>query len=381
MSAPAPSGGSDAFALALAEESSLRGSSGRPAPYPAPLAESGGESALPKACLPGSGEIGKGCGEWVVTHVCWPCAEGRVSPHQCDRRDCPECAGECPGGSDCLAGLPAHGGGGWAHTEARKAADRFEDFLEQHQLGRLPLRQVILSVPPDRFSEQGDHARTIAWLRRTAERAVRLYAWRNLYFGSAVVHLWRCDPETREQDYTRWGPHVHVVCPGVDVHKSTRYASRYGVVVVQANGSGGGWASYRGFGLYRHLVYELGHAAILADCHALSWFGALKTWRQPDPPIGKEEPVLCSAGHEMELWSWRWSLVEPLRPGVRTVHVDVGDGAIVELKLLGGPPEEESWMPPWGSRPACVRCHASWKPGDGELRCPHLGNGGGPPDG
>ncbi len=310
MTPPALGGEPEGFDLAVREERELQGLRARSGAYPAPTAESGGGSR--RSVLPGAGRPGDGCGDLRPVFVCKSHLIALVRRHQCLRRACPNCGGRCGGGAACPAGLPGgHGGGPWAHGEARAAADRFEDFVEQHRLGRIPLRQVIISPRPDRFGEAEDHGRAIAKLRSWATTLCRRFGWRGKWWGCTVVHLYRgCEG----RGYSEWGPHAHAVCPGVDVGALRRYAERNDLVVKQVNGHGGGFASYRGFGLFRLLVYELGHSAVIEASegrrganHSLTWFGELHGWGQPpDPPSETHAPCCPRCGGEMEPWPWDW---------------------------------------------------------------------------
>jgi len=288
------------FDLALAEESAL-GPLSRPTG-----ANYGGSPPLPtRSTLPGGGSPGEGCG--TIHAVGWLCRSGSharprvpVAPVHCDRRECPVCAGPHTA-KECALGLP-HGGGRWAHDEAERAVRKLRGYL-----GTLPgyraLRQVIVSPPPERFTEGTDDRRTVARVRSAAVKAVSELAWgpgradyrakdgkyRRGAFGSVVVHLYRgCERD----GYDRWGPHAHVLTGGIDARRTEEYQARTGVVVKQATDREGRFIDYRGHRLLRHVVYELGHAAILSRCHAVSYFGTgLIQYHPPDEP----EPELPSA--------------------------------------------------------------------------------------
>jgi hypothetical protein len=208
--------------------------------------------------------------------------------------------------------LDAHPGGAWAHREAWAATARLEDFLEQNHLGRLPLRQIVFAPELTVYSENDDHREIIRDIRRRAEKAVRRVAWRGYAFGSAVVHLYRGCAGA----YDRWGPHVHLVCPGIDVRGFNAWKKhelecgrKVDYVLKQVNSSHGGFASYRRFGLARHLCYELGHASIMLRIPAITWWGALKSWKTPEPKgEGEVDAPLCSAGEQMSLFEVRWNM-------------------------------------------------------------------------
>lgn len=206
-----------------------------------------------------------------------------VTFHQerCLRRECSACAERCPGGRGCSVGVKgAHGGGEWAHGEARLAQRRICDYLEQHGVPNYPVRQVIVSAPEGRYRETDDMGRTIASVRARAIVLCRRFAHRGRAWGTIVIHLWRgCEREGFEV----WGPHAHVLCAGVDVRASPKVWARSGWVIKQVTDRDGRFIAYRGSRLTRHLAYELGHAAILRDTHALTWWGDLKMWKQPPP--------------------------------------------------------------------------------------------------
>ena len=305
-----------------------------PAPYPAPpYGKSGGGSTLP-----GSGEAPPGCGNLLVTHVCTsPHVDGkaraRVVRQECRDRTCPHCAGRCA--DHCPVHLPPHPGGTWAHRGGVDAASRWEDYLEQHCLDHTQVRQVVVSVPPDRFPESCDHSDLIRRLRATSEKLVSRWAWRSATTGgTAVVHLYRgC-----EGDYSRWGPHVHLTCLGIRTGEVANYQAKYGVVVKQVTNRDGRWASYRGKALSRHLVYELGHASFSERGHALTWWGDLHAWRQPEEPHGPSSVPACP------------ECSEPMREAIWTHEVTgtfkgpalywMGcDGAhVLPVVLVPGPP-------------------------------------------
>ncbi len=338
----------EGFDEALSEELERPG---RSRPYPAPLANAGGEVAV----LPGSGDRGLGCGDLTPTHVCWHAdppthkiravAYVKAVYHDCLERTCPRCAGRCEGGSECPFGLGPHLGGKWAHREAFDARDRWEDYLEQSGLSHAPVRQVVVSPPIDRWRESDSHPRVIANVRATAERFVRKHAWRGRYEGSVVVHLYRgCEKD----GYDEWGPHAHVTCLGVDVGAVGDYEARTGVVVKQVNGAGGGWASYRGFGLARHICYELGHAAVLPNRPTLVWFGGLKTWSQPEPPrVEKPVPTCPSCRRQMEEFPLghylEWGLT-PFGPALQIRWLGCAGyetAAVILCAPPTGPPERD----------------------------------------
>ena len=259
------------------------------------------------ALLPGRGKQGELCGVWRGIAYCSDHGDTwRVYAAQrsCDRRECPLCAGPCPGGDSCPVGLGAHGGGEWAHREAGLAAARLEALRESLGVARGGIRQVVVSAPPDRYAERGEHRRIIAKVRARAIALCRRLSWGRGAWGSVVVHLWRgC-----EQDgYTEWGPHAHVLCGGIDVRKTAEVSRRSGWIVKQVSGPYG-FQRLAGRQLVRHLAYELGHAAVVARGHALTWWGAAKTFEMPEelPP-----PMLCDKCEApLRRWDSRWTVRE-----------------------------------------------------------------------
>lgn len=451
------------FDLAIEEETDLYG---RTPPYAPPIAINGGGQSPRRPArdpsrsrLPGQGEPGKDCGKWAPWLICRTDRLALLDKHHCLSPECPDrwivhpsgccgpkelrwaahshflrgCGGRCPGWGACPVGLPPHLGGRWAHELAVGASDRFEDFIEQHGLGRIPLRQVIYTVPLDRYPENDNHQAIKSKLRRDAEGRVRQFAWRDrcptatvescrlsprkgeknwtrgkvdrriVTFhgfgvrycpasGSAVVHLYSCpdesDPRDRHGSYTHWHPHVHLLCFGIDVRAWGRYLEDYHrartgrslkecldtgpcrshrddpnlprcrgtppFLLRQVNSRTGGFASYRGFGLRRHLVYELGHAAITdADVrtgHALSWFGDLHTWGQPPPPA-VERPKCPRCKVPMEPPPWQWAVVDLLDADSDTFRFapDFGSAGTIEFTVIrdAGPPESEEERAKW----------------------------------
>ncbi len=410
MPGRASPGSSAAFDLAVAEEGFEWGP--HPSrPFPALIGNSGGGTPPPpvRSSLPGRGttslkrqeEIAK-CGSWAPTWKCDEDSEARIAPWPCKLRECSICAGLCLGRDHCSVYLDAHPGGAWSHSEAFAAKARLEDFLEQFRMGRMPMRQVIFSPPPGTFKETDDHHVVILKMRQRAVALVRRFAWRgdgmahrvvtrqrrkdgssreihHRTFGCAVVHLYRgC-----EQEYDTWGPHVHILCPGIDVPQLDAYRSAelrrghpVGFVLKQVNGRNDTWASYRGFYLARHLVYELGHAALIEGCPAITWFGGLKNWETPDPAESESEAPLCTRGHQMTLWDrkfWRFDPIQEDDPSFRAYRFDLNDyqDHEVEFTIVRDESDDESWVPPWGDRSACIACMARWRPGGPEVRCPH----------
>lgn len=386
-------------------------------PYPAPVAEIA--VPPPRSALPGGGDYGPGCGAkvglgWIApADGCFP-----VGFHRCERRACPRC-GKAHTERECPFGL-AHGGGDLVDSEARAAVAKLEGY--GFSVGVRTFRQVVVSPPAKRYAESDGHARTIHRVRRAARAALRALAPVGWRWGSVVVHLYRgCEAE----GYGRWGPHAHVVCPGIDVRKVVRYADKTGVVVKQVNDRSGRFAEYRGFELARHLVYELGHAGTVPNGHSISYVGAdLIAHEVPEPAPTEEErtPPTCPHGHPFSILGrgarprydpltreWAYAaehgeffrfldrapaqggpILERVRRSGEAVHVPISPYLARDLRpppYVGRkraanfssddqpPPveaEAEPLSPPWGRRPACVACHSRWKPGDGELRCPHL---------
>lgn len=261
------------------------------------------------ATLPGRGQDTPWCGQMVGRFRCELEMEATVGQMHCDNRECPQCAGPCLGHEKCPVHLPAHPGGRWSHITGMDAAHRIEDFLDQNGLGRLPLYQTIYSEWASKWKETDDHWKIIRKLRQSGERRVRQFARRGRYFGCVVVHLWRgC-----EGRYDTWGPHAHLMCAGIDVRAWNRYQQREianhrkpKFILKQVCDRNGKFKSYRGWELAKHLTYELGHAAILPDVPAVTWFGGLYKWKQPE--VKNEAPTpICSRGHEMTLFDHHYS--------------------------------------------------------------------------
>jgi len=325
-------------------------------PYPAPTWDAGGgnRASLPgrtrgdptREGHPGTLKGGYVCGsDFVPRYVCRQV--GRHSESRavvsgawarCERRDCPICAGPCEGSSECH--LPSHLGGEWAHAEGREAADRWEDYLEQMGFGDRPLRQVIISAPAGEFDPSQDHVEVIRRVRHRAEARLKAWSWVRPYPGaSVVVHLWRgCFGE----GYTTWGPHAHALSLGIDVRKTEAYESRTGWVVKQATRDGSPktpFTGYRGWKLRKHLIYELGHAAILSDRPALVWVGPLRTWKRLEAPEGEEPTPECVECRErMERWSVLDHLVRSVEGwGMWWVGCDRREWIPVRLLEAGSP--------------------------------------------
>lgn len=273
-------------------------------PYPA--AGSGNWHTPPPAgpvrsTLPGKGSYGPGCGAKVP--LGWLASDGDLplGIHRCARRECPRCARKHEA-SECGLGV-AHGGGDWADAEGLEVAAKLQGYAATLDFGfDRPLRQVIVSPPLERYNESDHHGRTIERVRRAAAKALRELGWEGAYWASLVVHLYRgCEHD----GYAEWGPHAHAVGSGVDVRLTAEYFRRTGVVVKQATEDGtpgSAFVGYWGKSLVRHLVYELGHAAIVPDGHAVSYLGrGLVSFSAPTPePLeledGKASEPRCPHG-------------------------------------------------------------------------------------
>lgn len=285
-----------AFDLGLAEEREAL--AGSPDPYPAAGRGNCHTPPTPgpvRSTLPGAGPYGPGCGArrpvgWIASDGCLP-----LKVHHCELRTCrrPECGGK-HSAEDCPLGIP-HGGGEWAHSEALEVAVKLQWYAATQGFGPdRPLRQVIVSPPPGRYDESDDHGRTIERVRRASAKALRELGWEGRYWASLVVHLYRgCEGK----GYDEWGPHAHAVGPGIDVREVEGYHRRTGVVVKQATEDGTPGSPFAGYWagrLVRHLVYELGHAAIVRDGHAVSYLGkGLVSFKPPDvEPVEDDDPEL-----------------------------------------------------------------------------------------
>jgi hypothetical protein len=313
-----------AFDEAASEERELGPAS--PATYPAPVAEIAVPPLPPgpvRSSLPGRGKRGPGCGAklplgWLAGDGCLP-----LTIHECERRDCPR-FGRPHKAEECEFGVP-HGGGDWAHGAALEVAVKVQGYAGTQGLDRL--RQVVISPPIERYDEADGHDRIIERVRRASAKALRELAWDGQYWASLVVHLYRgCERE----GYDEWGPHAHAVGPGVDVRRTEEYWLRtggsywmnpevpeelvldsegkplvrtQGVVVKQPNRKDGAFASYWGRSLVRHLVYELGHAAIVPNGHAVSYVGKgliafAPPTPEPEPGPTEESRPKCPHGLE-----------------------------------------------------------------------------------
>ena len=275
-------GARSAFDEALAEERE------RPIGPPAPNPASGSgncHTPLPgpiRSTLPGRGKRGPGCGAkrpvgWIAPDGCLP-----LLIHRCERRECPKCAAP-HSAEECELGIP-HGGGEWAHAEALEVAIKLQGYAATQGFGPdRPLRQVIVSPPVERYDEADGHDRTIERVRRATAKVLRELGWEGRYWASQVIHLYSgCEDE----GYTVWRPHSHTDGAGIDVREVERYYRRTGVVVKQATEDGTPGSPFVGYwaeSLVRHLVYELGHAAIVHDGHAVSYLGkGLISFKPPD---------------------------------------------------------------------------------------------------
>jgi len=311
------------------------------------------------------GRVGP-CGDFVPEWVCRNVqdhagARALVVGHigRCERRECPSCAGWCDG-TGCPAGLRSgHPGGRWAHEAAKAVTERWAHYRRAHGVRR-PLRQIIVSAPPGAFTEEGDHQAAIEAIRRRAGSFLTAHGWiPSDPSRSVVVHLWRgC-----EGRYDEWGPHGHILCFGVDVRFTARYEARTGWVVKQATADGTPRTQFVGYGgrrLYRHLVYELGHSAILADRHAVTYGGPLhaEPALECDAEASLQQPTPRCA--ECRSAMERWSVLDHLAPSLegwgmwwvgcdRRVWVPVRllpDGPPARSGEVTRRPEVSCWPPP-----------------------------------
>lgn len=226
-----------------------------------PPRQSEGGGVVPKARLPGSGQLGRGCGELVPVGVCASCQEAPATLRRCYGRLCPEC-GKGPDSR-------------WADRESRRATEIILNYTWRNE----PIRQVILSPPTDRWRQGYTDAECIEGLRDIGRRLMERFSWGGKSWGCMVVHLWR---GCMEEGYNRWGPHVHILGPGIDVRDAFVWAQNLGRgwVVKQATSWGGRFVDYARTPakLRRHIRYELGHAAVIGQGHALVWFGAIRSF-------------------------------------------------------------------------------------------------------
>lgn len=279
----APGGG---FSLGLAEELELGTAHGGLSCLPCGKRGEGGVSGPVQSTLPGQGEPGPDCGRPFPRAWCPQDRYAVLGRHQCARRECPRCAGRCEGGSSCPAGLPeGHSGGEWAHRESWTAAGRIRTFglsrCDRSNPGTLAgilgWYHAIVSPDPRRFPEDSDHRAVVRKVRQVAIRRARKWAM-GVYAGVTIVHLYRgCE----NAGYTEWGPHAHLLLQATDVRQVAAWSELTGWVFKLVTSREGRFKRYVGRGIRKLICYELGHSAVIRGDHSITWFGELKTWKEP----------------------------------------------------------------------------------------------------
>jgi hypothetical protein len=150
---------------------------------------------------------------------------------------------------------------------------------------------VVVSPPSE------DWALPIAALRKKAYRVSKLAGLKG---GCAVFHLYRPG---------RFSPHFHVVGFGW-IARTPEVYRRTGWIVKNV-----GLREDLG----RTLRYELGHAAVHARLHTLTWYGSMAYSKLRVPPYEEPRAVcpLCSSPLIGLLWIGELGAPEPpLEPGI-----------------------------------------------------------------
>lgn len=152
------------------------------------------------------------------------------------------------------------------------------------------LFHVVVSVNPKVYLETRDQAAVIRDVRQRALGEARRNSWGE-YGGISVVHLYR---DRFENNTSEWGPHVHLVCPGVKVGTTTVKATGLVVKVVRTTNPGGVFATYRGERTLRLMIYLLDHASAIPRSPAMVSFGGARRTtprKKSAPPEDLDNPV------------------------------------------------------------------------------------------
>lgn len=266
--------------------------------------------------LPGMGESGPRCGEWVPEAVCGTCGHLDLTSHTCGRRTCPECWGI------------------WAKDGAVRATVRIQAFRYTQPPNHR--RQVAHAVVSPAEGEITNEEGLVAGKKKAAEIA-KEKGWRGFAViehqwrateegkaryeagvprdpdGNAVYGFWvwlRNDLEDGWRELVYWSPHYHVLGltgrdmePGGDRDDGWVYSFFRSLESFDGIRDTDSHADV--YGAFRYLLSHTGWASG-SNRHVITWYGCLSNsvfvedaseeWQYQKPSEG----VLSALEREVE---------------------------------------------------------------------------------
>lgn len=256
--------------------------------------------------LPGMGESGPGCGEWVPEAVCGSCGGLELTSHSCGRRTCPECWGV------------------WAKEGAVRATVRVQAFrYTQPPDWRRQAAHAVVSPPEGEVTTVGEFFEA----RKKAAAVAKRKGWRGFSIiphpyratdkgkaryeaevprdeeGNAVYGFWvwaRSDLEVGEwREVTYWSPHYHVLgVTGADMEpavESDEWVYSFVRSVESFEGIRDMGSHGDVYGAFRYLLSHAGWPAGSTK-QIVTWYGCLSNsvfvenareeWQYPKPSEG-----------------------------------------------------------------------------------------------
>jgi len=211
--------------------------------------------------LPGKGDRGPRCGEWLADSVCDGCGELGLTTHGCGRRSCPDCWAE------------------WARKAAVRATVRVQSF--RYTQPNDYRRQVAHAVVSPEDGEIETAEEYWDWTSRAAEIAEE----KGFRGCSVIPHPYRATEEAKrefeatdteaglwvwlrseKEDWTqhvRWSPHYHIIGPttaDMDAGESGEEAVyRFIRSVDRFDGTRDSESHRDVYGLFRYLLSHTGY--------------------------------------------------------------------------------------------------------------------------
>ena len=225
--------------------------------------------------LPGKGESGPECGEWVPGGVCDECGDVKPTVKQCGRRTCSECWTR------------------WARQAGVRAATRVQAFRHTQQGWRRQAAHAVVSPPEgeiqstreffDGKSKAAEIAESKGWRGfavvahpwRVAREAKREYRRKDLDIG---LWVWL----RREKDdifqHIRWSPHYHIIgATGQDMDQATEsdeWAYTFLRSFERYDGTRDRDSHEEVYGTFRYLLSHTGWPEG-STRQAVTWYGTL----------------------------------------------------------------------------------------------------------
>lgn len=226
--------------------------------------------------LPGKGESGPRCGEWVPGGVCNECGDVKPIVHQCGRRTCPDCWGR------------------WAKQAGVRAATRVQAF--RHTQPDNHKRQAAHAVVSPPEGEIRSTREFFEGKSRAAEIAEQK-GWRGF---AVVAHPWRATDRAkreyrsedrdvglwvwlrREKDdifqYIRWSPHYHIIGATGQGMEEAGDSDEWAYTFLGSFGRYGGKHDSESheevYGVFRYLLSHTGWPED-STRQAVTWYGCL----------------------------------------------------------------------------------------------------------